>query len=66
VGIGGYRNILGGGYLRAAVRQKIHGYATSEITKLRKLVPPQITIEQHAMHEQCHRTVAVLKVADAS
>jgi hypothetical protein len=66
VGIGRHGNILSGGYFRVAVRQQVYGYAAPEIAEVRELVPPQIPIEQHAMHEQGRRTAAVLDVADAS
>jgi hypothetical protein len=48
------------------VRQQIDGDRSTDVGQLRQLMPPQMTIQQDAMHEQRDRAAALLDVADTA
>jgi hypothetical protein len=46
------------------VRQQVNGNATPKILQLYQLMPPQISIQQHAMNKQRDRAAALFDIRD--
>lgn len=64
--VGGHGNILIRRDLGVAMRQEIHRDAAADVRQPGQLVPPQMLIQDHAMHKERDRTGASGCVADAA
>jgi hypothetical protein len=62
----GHRNILIRRDLGVAMRQEIHRDAAADVRQSSQLVPPQMLIQHHAMHEERDRPGSSGCVADAA
>ncbi len=64
--VGAHRHILIRRDLGVAMRQEIHRDAAADVRQPGQLVPPQMLIQYHAMHEERDRTRPGGCVADAA
>src|SRR5579864_5469130 len=47
-----------------AMHKQIDSDASPDVGQIRELVPPQITVQQHAMYKQCDWSRTLLRIAD--
>src|SRR6516225_496100 len=60
--IRGNRYILAGLDFRVAVRQQINCDGAAYIRKCLLLMTPEIAVQQHAVHEQCHQSCTAIGI----
>jgi hypothetical protein len=62
--IGGYRHVLLLVDFGIAMRQQVRRDAAPEIRERSQLMPPQMPVEQHAVHKQRNRPLSLLRVGN--